>query len=477
MITFKDLLEEINKYNVNDNDIITRAYEYARKKHEGMKRKSGEEYIIHPLNVAMILAQMHADTNTICAALLHDTLEDTSATREEIEVLFNGEIAMLVDGVTKISKTNFTDKEEQNLANSRKIITSITEDVRIIIIKLADRLHNMRTLEYLSENKQKENAIETMEIFVPLAYYIGAHGIKKELEDISFRYLKPETYRKIAAQRIEIEEEAEAILSEMLQKIKTILNDNGIPNEIRARTKSIYGIYKAKSKGNRMLEIHDLLALKVIIEQIEACYIAMYLIHSEYHQIDSRFKDYICKPKTNMYQSLHTTVFGPNGRLVQTQIRTYEMDRVALSGLTSYWDTKGERASAAMQEDLESRSQFFRALTEIDDMFPDNKEFIDRIKSELFAEKIYVYASTGEVIELPEGSTLVDFAYAFDERVGNTMKAAYVNDRFEELNYVLKNKDRIIIITDKLSRGPKQEWEEIATTSLAKRRIRSISHP
>ena len=334
----EDLLKKVKDYNPNELEIVRKAYDYANNLHSRQKRQSGEPYIIHPLNVAYILAEMHADRDTVCAGLLHDTLEDTNITKEDIAHDFNQNIANLVDGVTKLSKMNFSSKQDQNYANTRKIITSITEDVRIIIIKLADRLHNMRTLQFKSEFKQKENALETMEIFVPLAYYIGAYRIKSELEDLSLQYLKPEMYKKIREMKIEVEESSDMCLKEMLYKIQKLLNDKNIPNEIKVRTKNIYGIYKRLNEGYKLSDIHDLLALKVMVDEVENCYRVLGMIHNEYHPINDKFKDYICNPKTNMYRSLHTTVFGPDERLVQTQIRTFDMDKVASFGLVEYWD-------------------------------------------------------------------------------------------------------------------------------------------
>lgn len=311
-ISIENLIEIIKNYNPEEVDIVRKTYEFANELHKGQKRQSGDDYITHPLNVAYILAEMHADRDTVCAGLLHDTLEDTHITKEEIKELFNPTIAQLVDGVTKLAKMNFSSKEEQNLANTRKIITGITEDVRIIIIKLADRLHNMRTLEFKSPFKQKENALETMEIFVPLAYYIGAYRIKSELEDLSLRYLKPDIYKRIEETKLNIEQSSKKCLQEMLYKIKRILEDRNIPNEIKVRTKNIYGIYKRRQEGHNISDIHDLLALKIMVDEIDNCYLALGMIHSIYHPINDKFKDYICNPKTNMYRSLHTTVFGPS---------------------------------------------------------------------------------------------------------------------------------------------------------------------
>ena len=471
MISIERLIKEVEKYNKEDIEKIKKAYEFADFLHKKQYRQSGEPYITHPLNVALILAKMNADSDTISAALLHDTLEDTNATKEDIEYYFNSEVANLVDGVTKISKMNFSSKKEQNLANTRKIITGITNDVRIIIIKLADRLHNMRTLEYKSKFKQKENSIETMEIFVPLAYYIGAYKIKSELEDISLRYLKPEIYRELEYKKIKIEEESTTILEEMLEKIEKVLNNKEIPNEIKLRTKNIYGIYKKIRMGNRLTDIHDLLALKIMVDNIENCYRVLGYVHNEYHPINSKFKDYICNPKTNMYRSLHTTVFGPEERLVQAQIRTFSMDKIATHGLTAYWDINKDGARDKMQKDLRNKFQFFKSLTEINEMFRDNQEFITQVKVELLSEKVYVYTSSGDIIELPVGSTPIDFAYKINENIGNTMIGAYVNDENVPIDYKLVSKDRVRILTDELSDGPDENWIEKAKTSLAKQKI------
>lgn len=469
------LLELVQKYDKEELKIIKKAYNYATYLHKEQYRQSGEPYIIHPLNVAYILAEMHADKDTICAGLLHDTLEDTNITKEDIAHEFNQNVANLVDGVTKLSKMNFSSKQDQNYANTRKIITGITEDVRIIIIKLADRLHNMRTLGFKSEFKQKENALETMEIFVPLAYYIGAYRIKSELEDLSLQYLKPEMYKSIQERKLKLEELSKPCLEEMLYKIQKLLNDKNIPNEIKVRTKNIYGIYKRLEEGYKLSDIHDLLALKIMVDEIDNCYKTLGIIHQEYRPINNKFKDYICNHKTNMYKSLHTTVFGPDDRLVQTQIRTFDMDKIASFGLTTYWDIEKGKARDVMQNDLKEKFQFFKSLTEINSMFGDNQQFVNQVKNELFSDKVYVYTTKGEIIELPKGSTPIDFAYKIHTDIGNTMVGVFVNDEYVSVDYILKNKDRVRIITDDLSYGPREEWINKAHTSLAKRKIREFN--
>ena len=305
---------------------VLKAYQYAKKLHSGQKRESGEEYITHPLTVAYILSLMKADKNTLCAALLHDTIEDTEIEKEDIARNFNPEVAELVDGVTKLSKMNFSNKQDRNYANTRKIITSVTKDARVILIKLADRLHNMRTLGFKKDYKQKEISIETMEIFVPLAYNLGVYQLKCELEDLSLKYLLPDEYKRVSDETQELLLSSKTILEDMAHKISILLNRNDIPNEIKIRIRNIYGIYRKRHDGQAIRNIHDLLALKVIVDEVSDCYTSLGYVHSLYKPINSKFKDYICNPKTNMYQCLHTTVFGPDNMLVQAQIRTLQMD-------------------------------------------------------------------------------------------------------------------------------------------------------
>ncbi|HPF83171.1 MAG TPA: RelA/SpoT family protein [Bacilli bacterium] len=473
-MTIETLIEKIKEYNERDIDKIKKAYEYASDLHSGQYRQSGEPYIIHPLNVAYILSEMHADSDTICAGLLHDTLEDTNTTKEEIAELFGSSVANLVDGVTKISKMNFSTKQEQNLANTRKIITGITEDARIIIIKLADRLHNMRTLQYKSELKQKENSLETMEIFAPLAYYIGAYRIKSELEDLSLQYLKPEIYKAIKAKMVRVGESSSSCIIEMLDVINKILSDRNIPNEVKIRTKNIYGVYKRLEQGHKISDIYDLLSFKIMVDTIENCYLTLMEVHRNYNPINDKFKDYICNPKTNMYQSLHTNVFGPNDRLVQTQIRTFDMDKIASFGLATYWDINKIDAENIMQDNLSNKYQFFNSLLEINNMFGDNQEFVNQVKAELLSDKVYVYTTSGKIIELPKGSTPIDFAYKIDADIGNTMIGAIVNDAYVPLDYKLKNKDRVKIVTDELAFGPREDWIDKVQTTNAKKKIKEF---
>lgn len=477
-ITIQDLLDLVKSYNPNEVEVVKKAYELANLLHANQYRESGEPYIIHPINVAYTLATLHADRDTLCAALLHDTLEDTNLQKEEIRTLFNDDVANLVDGVTKLSNIEISSKEARKLANTRKIITSISEDVRIIFIKLADRLHNMQTLGFKNEAKQKAIALETLEIFVPIAYCIGTYRIKHELEDLSLKYLRPYDYKRIEEIRLELEHNNQETFNEMIYKIKSLLKDRNIPNELKTRVKNIYGIYKIielKKDDYKLLDSHDLLTLKIIVDEVENCYRTLYLVHSNYPPINERFKDYICNPKTNMYKSLHTVVFGPNDHLVQAQIRTVEMDASASFGLTSYWDAKKDAAKNSMQSDLKEKYQFFKSLTEINNMYDDNRDFIAQVKSELFVDKIYVYTTKGDIIELPKGSTPIDFAYKIHTEIGNSMVGVEVNDQIVPMNYQLKNQDRVKIITNKLKGGPKSNWLDIVQTSYAKRKIKDFN--
>lgn len=472
-VTIDGLIKRVSNYENNNLDLIKNAYDYADYMHSGQLRQSGEAYITHPLNVAYILSIMHADIDTICAALLHDTLEDTSATKEEITRLFNSEIAKLVDGVTKISKMNFSSKAEQNLANIRKIVTGIMEDVRIIIIKLADRLHNMRTLEYKSVFKQQENSIETMEIFVPLAYYIGAYKIKNELEDISLRYLKPEEYKMLQFEVNKRKYEDNECLREMLIVLDDILSKEGINHYIKTRTKNIYGIYKKVEDGYKISDIHDYLALKIMVDEISECYRTLGFVHSKYHPMNYKFKDYIWNPKTNMYRSLHTTVFAENDKLVQTQIRTFDMDKIASYGLPAYWDINRGNARDIMQEKIKNEFQVFKSLDSVNMLFKNNKDFVAQIKSELFKDKIYIYDSIGKRIEIPKNSNVIDLVCYLD--MDNIVEEVKVNDKVAPWSLVLNNKDRVSIKTNMYADIDKSYWSVMANTGYAKRKLSEIN--
>lgn len=472
-LTVDDLLSKVAEYNIEGLEMVKKAYYYAEELHKGQKRQSGEDYITHPLNVAYTLAEMYADTDTLCAALLHDTLEDTKITKEQIAIDFNNDVANLVDGVTKISRMNFATKQEQNLANTRKIITSITNDVRIIIIKLADRLHNMRTLQFKSEFKQKENAKETLLLYVPLADRLGMHIIKSELEDLSLKYYNSDAYQRVRDIRMKIDEDTKQCREEMLQTINKVLTNANIPHELKIRTKNIYGIYKRLEQGQKLSDIHDLLALKILVDNVAKCYPTLGMVHDKYFPMNNRFKDYIANPKTNLYSSLHTTVFGAEGRLVQIQIRTFEKEKIASYGLTAFWNINKGNARKIMQENLKNKYQFFESLVEIDQTFADNQEFVEHIQQELLSQRVYVYTKKGEIIELPSGSTAIDLAYKIHTELGNKMVGATVNDNPVDCDYILHNKDRVRIITDDLSLGPNIGWLDKVKTTKAKRQIKA----
>ncbi len=470
-VTVSSFFEKVKSYNEESLDCVKKAYYLAEQLHKGQYRQSGEEYITHPLTVAYILADMYVDCDTLCAALLHDTVEDTDITLEDIRELFNDDVATLVDGVTKISKMSFSTRTEVNYANIKKLVTSITKDIRIIIIKLADRLHNMRTLEYKSIEKQKENSHETLDIFVPLAHNIGAYKIKNELEDLAFKHINPNDYNRISSKRENLIVKNEDTVLEMKNTIRDRLNDIGLNNSSYVIYKNIYGIYKNLIEGENINYIHDLIAFALIVDKSIDCYTALGVIHKLYLPLNDRFRDYISRPKTNMYKSLHTSVYGLNNTFVQMQIRTDKMDKVANNGICAYWDMYRGEARKKMQADLEKKFQFFNSLVQINDMFPNPADFAHKISDELFSDKVYVYTSSGMVIELPSGSTIVDFVYkiGYDN---STVCAALVNNQLVDLDYVLKNYDQIILIDNKYVGGPKVRWAEFAKTSFAKKRIK-----
>ena len=476
-ITFDELYEKINTYITNDKELkkISSAYLFAFEKHFGQKRLSGEEYIIHPLNVAYILAEINADSNTLCAALLHDTIEDGDVTFEELSNKFGREIASLVNGVTKINKLKFTCDNEAVIANHRKILVGLCEDVRILILKLADRLHNMRTLWILSEKRQKANAKETLDILTPIAHRLGMNKIKSELEDLSLRYLKPDAYFSIVEKLNQTRKERDRIVNEMLDNVSNLLKEHNIKHEIKGRAKSIYSIYKKLDKGKRFSDIYDLLALRVFVDDIQDCYQTLGIIHSKYRPIPKRFKDYVAMPKTNMYQSLHTTVFGLDGYLFEIQIRTYEMDKIAEHGIASHWSYKenGSNVKASMQNAMEQKLQFFREIMELKDEKSDEL-FVHNVQEEVLNNTIYVFTPRGDVIELPQGSTPIDFAYRVHSGVGNTMVGALVNGNIVSLDYKLNDGDIIKINTNKNSTGPSREWIDMAFTAQAKNKIKSF---
>lgn len=460
----------------NDIKLISKAYEFAKNKHKDQLRKSGEPYIIHPIEVANILADLGLDDATVCAALLHDVLEDTDTSKSDLEKEFNNEVAEMVDGVTKLSKLKYASMKEQQVENYRKMFLAMGKDIRVILIKLADRLHNMRTLWAIPKEKQKEKAKETLEILAPIAHRLGIHYIKSELEDLSLRYYKPDVYFDIVTKLNNTKKERDSVIIEMKSKISEMLNEHNIAHEIKGRSKSIYSIYNKMQNGKKFEEIYDILALRVYVNTESECYLTLGLIHSKYKPLSNRFKDYIAMPKENMYQSLHTTIFGVGGELYEIQIRTYEMDKIAEYGIASHWSYKEHiDGSSAIKNVMEQKLQMFRNIIESskDEALTD-EDFVNTVKKEALDNNIYVYTPKGDVIELPIGSTPIDFAYKVHTNIGDKMVGAIVNDNIVSLDYKLKEGDIVKINVNKNSKGPSKEWINIVNTSQARNRIKSF---
>jgi len=476
LVTFDDLTNKVSSYITNEDDLnlIKKAYDFAYEKHFGQKRITGDDYIQHPLNVALILTEINADAKAIAAGLLHDVVEDSDCTLEYLEQLFGSEIALLVDGVTKINKINFNSVSEQMAANQRKILVGLSEDVRVIIIKLADRLHNMRTLYVLPEEKQKRKAKETLEILTPVAHRLGIYVIKSELEDLSLRYLKPDVYYDIVEKLNLKKTERDEAVRKMMEEVSTLLNEHKIAHRIKGRSKSIYSIYQKLNKGRSFNDIYDLLALRVLVDTEQECYLALGLIHSKYKPVPMRFKDFIAMPKTNLYQSLHTTIFGIDGELFELQIRTHDMNRIAEYGIASHWSYK-EGGKKPSKDTMEQKLQIFRSIIELNKEAHSSEEFIEDIKHDVLSnDSIFIYTPKGDVIELPEGSTPVDFAYKVHSEVGDKMVSALVNDNIVSFDYKLKNGDILKINTSKSSKGPNKEWLNFVVTAHAKNHIKSF---
>ena len=459
----------------SDLDKIKKVYEYSKEKHQGQYRKSGEEYITHPLSTAIILTTVYADTPTICAGLLHDVIEDCDTTKEEIADNFGDEVSELVYGVTKISKIHFSTENEALIEYYKKIIVGMSEDVRVIIVKLSDRLHNMRTLWALPEVKQKSIAKETLEILTPIAHHLGIHKLKSELEDLSLRYLKPDVFYDIAEKLNNTKLERDKVVGDMLSSVSGLLKEHGIVHEIKGRSKSIYSIYKKLEKGRKFSDIYDLLALRVLVETEQECYTVLGIIHSKYRPIPKRFKDYVAMPKPNGYQSLHTTVFGIDGYLFEIQIRTHEMDEIAENGVASHWAYKEHKdLTEGVRSSTEAKLQFFKSIIELNEEKMSSEDFVNSVKNEILNNNIYVFTPKGDVFELPKGSTPIDFAYRVHTRVGETTVGALVNNSMVPLNYTLKDNDIVKIITNKNSPGPSKEWINIVASTQAKNKIKAF---
>ena len=473
-ITIDDVLDKVNKY-LTEEEInqIKKAYQLAADKHDGQYRKTGEEYIIHPLNVALILTEIYADSETIEAALLHDVIEDTDCTKEDIETLLGPTVVKLVDGVTKLSRINFSTENEYLIDYYKKIIVGMSEDVRVIIIKLADRLHNMRTLFALPEDRQKIKAKETLEILAPIAHHLGIYKIKSELEDLALRYLKPDVFYDISEKLNSTKIERDKNISLMQQKLVDILTEHNIPHEITGRSKSIYSIYNKLNKGKKFSDIYDLLALRILVNTEEECYLALGIIHSKFRPLPNRFKDYIAMPKANMYQSLHTTVFGIDGYLFEIQIRTYDMNEVAENGIASHWAYKeGKQGKDVVRTNTEQKLQFFKTIIDLSKDKMSSEEFVNSVKDEVLNNNIYAFTPKGDIIELPRGATPIDFAYKIHTKVGETMVGAIVNNNIVPLDYEIQDND-IVKINTKKDGTPSREWLNIAKTTQTKNKIKA----
>ena len=477
-ITYDDVLEKIKTYIKSNKElkVIDKAYQLAHEKHEGQYRKSGEPYIVHPLNVALILTDIYADYETISAGLLHDVLEDCDCTVEEMESVVGKNITKLVQGVTKLSKIHFSTENEYLIDYYKKIIVGMSEDVRVIIVKLADRLHNMRTLWAIPKDRQKVKAKEALEILAPIGDHLGIHKIKSELEDLSLRYLKPDVYYDIAEHINKTKLDREQTIIDMQQELSELLTEHHIPHEIKGRAKSIYSIYNKLHNGKKFNNIYDMLGLRILVNTEQDCYLALGIIHSKFRPMPHRFKDYIAMPKPNMYQSLHTTVFGMDATLFEIQIRTYEMHEIAENGIASHWsykENKGSKKEANLQSTTEQKLQFFKSIIDLSQDHMSSEDFVNSVKNEVLNNNIYCFTPKGDVIELPLGATPIDFAYKIHTKVGETMVGAIVNDSIVTLDYELQDNDIVKINTNK-SATPSREWINMCKATQTKNKIKNF---
>ncbi len=467
----KEIEEIISKYNSNaDLAMLEKAFDFAEKAHKGQLRKSGEPFFIHPLAVAKMLAEMEMDMPSIIAGILHDVVEDTEVTSKQIAEEFSSEIAYLVDGVTKLKHIPVSSKEELQAENLRKMFISMASDIRVIVIKLVDRLHNMRTLQYVNTDSQITKARETLEIYTPLAHRLGMSKIKWELEDLCFKYLEPDTYQDLKKQINAKREDREKYIQGVLETIREKTSEAGLKVFLDGRPKHLYSVYKKMVKQNKTLEqIYDLIAIRVIVDTVQECYTILGIIHELYKPMPGRFKDYISMPKPNMYQSLHTTLIGPDGMPFEAQIRTWEMHKIAESGIAAHWKYKeGGTTTSEFDEKLD----WVRHLLDIQKDSGDASQFVDTFKMDLFTEEVFVFTPKGDVKNLPAGSNPIDFAYSIHSAIGNRMIGAKVNGEIKPLNYRLKNGDIVDVITTKETHGPSRDWLSIVKSSEAKSKIR-----
>lgn len=466
-----DRITNDKTYTKDDINLITKAYNFACEKHKNKKRLSGDEYITHPLSVALILSDLNTDALTIACALLHEVMNNGDTYFNEIEETFDTQTAKIVDSISKINKLELPDDSESSAMYLRKVLIGLAEDVRVLYIKLADRLHNMRTIWAVDPEKQKQKANETLSVLVPIAHRLGINSIKSELENLCLKYLKPDVYKDIEDKLNDSKENLKEYLEDMKDEISDILEENNIEFEIKGRVKSIYSIYnKLYNKGRTWDEIYDILALRVYVKKESDCYLVVGLIHSRFRPVPRRFKDYIANPKENMYQSLHTTIFGVDGRLFEIQIRTYEMDEFAEKGLASHWSYK-EKGSKKIQNIMEQKLEMFRTIIESSN--EDDVEYSSQVQKEYFEDLIYVFTPKGDVVELPKGSTPIDFAYRIHSDVGDKTIGAIVNDNIVPLAYELNDNDIVRIKTGSEA-APKKDWLNFVKTSQARNKIKSF---
>ena len=471
----KALLKAFDAYPQAQRDLLYRAYEFAKKAHDGQKRESGEPYIIHPCAIARILINLGMDVNTIAAALLHDVIEDTPVTYEQVAEEFSVEIADLVNGVTKLERIQFTSREEFQAESLRKMFLAMARDIRVLIIKLADRLHNMRTLQYRTPEKQKLTARETLEIYAPLAHRLGISTIEWEMEDLALLYLDEAAYREIERLVALKRDAREALVKRIIEELQQKFDSSDLhPLEIAGRPKHFYSIYRKMKAGHTFDQIYDLTAIRIIVETKEECYAVLGIVHTMYKPIPGRFKDYIAMPKENMYQSLHTTLMGENGAVFEIQIRTMEMHRTAEYGIAAHWKYKEGRTSGGRESSLDERLAWLRQLMEWQNDLKDPSEFINTLKVDLFSDRVFVFTPRGDVVELPKGATPIDFAYSIHSQVGNKCVGARINRRMVPLATPLNTGDIVEIQTSASSKGPSRDWLNIAQTSNAKNKIRQF---